>query len=196
MAVINGTNLDDNLPGSSDGDTISGFGGSDTIDGGNGNDRLIGGTGADKLTGGAGNDVFVYNDREFGNDTIFDLQAGDKIDLQGIGVGDMASLLPFMKQDGTDVVITFDYDFSDESIRIKNITVDDLTAGNFFTFNTSTTPRDLTAGSADDFLFGAGAADKLNGGSGFDTLVGGANNDTLIGGTGGDKLYGGAGNDV
>ncbi|MFE0753923.1 calcium-binding protein, partial [Inquilinus sp. NPDC058860] len=171
----------------------SGF---DTLVGGANNDTLIGGTGGDKLYGGAGNDVFVYNDREFGNDTIFDLRTGDKIDLRAIGVGDMASLLPFMKQDGTDVVITFGYDFSDESIRIKNVTVDALRTGNFFTFNTSPTPRDLTAGSGDDFLFGAGAADRLNGGSGFDTLVGGAGDDVLRGGTGSDRFFGGTGNDI
>ncbi|WP_186002582.1 M10 family metallopeptidase C-terminal domain-containing protein [Mycobacterium sp. KBS0706] len=196
MAVINGTSGEDEITGTGSDDTIDGLGSSDTLIGGGGNDRLIGGTGGDSLTGGAGNDVFVYNAREFGNDTITDLLSGDKIDLQGIGVGDLASLQPFMEQVGDDVVITLGYGFTNESIRIKNITVDALNAGNYFIFNTSPTVRDLTGTSGADHLFGAGANDKLNGGSDFDTLVGGAGSDTLIGGTGGDQLYGGTGNDA
>ncbi|MGF6227139.1 Ca2+-binding RTX toxin-like protein [Inquilinus ginsengisoli] len=196
MAVINGTSGQDEITGTSGDDTIDGFGSGDTLIGGGGNDRLIGGTGGDSLTGGAGNDAFVYNAREFGNDTITDLLSGDKIDLQAIGVGDLASLQPFMEQVGEDVVITLGYGFTDESTRIKNITIDALTAGNYFIFNTSATVRDLTGTSGADHLFGAGANDKLNGGSDFDTLVGGAGSDTLIGGTGGDQLYGGTGNDA
>ena len=56
--------------------------------------------------GGAGNDIFVYNERNFGHDTIADFDTnGDRIDLSYLNVADISSLRPFMAQDGSDVVI-------------------------------------------------------------------------------------------
>jgi large repetitive protein len=73
--------------------TIVGGDGLDTLLAGAGNDRLFGGDGADTLVGGLGNDVlyggggadlFVY-DAGDGNDRILDFDAGDQVDLTGVG---------------------------------------------------------------------------------------------------------------
>ncbi|WP_342242301.1 M10 family metallopeptidase C-terminal domain-containing protein, partial [Inquilinus sp. OTU3971] len=66
----------------------------------------------DTLRGGSGSDTFVYNTRQFGDDTIKDFTAGaggDKIDLTFLKVADLASLTPFMKEADGDVIITLGY---------------------------------------------------------------------------------------
>ncbi|OBQ32092.1 MAG: hypothetical protein AN485_22430, partial [Anabaena sp. MDT14b] len=100
MAIIKGTNGNDNLVGTSANDTIYGYAGNDTLKGGsgndiiygdtgndiiygdNGNDILDGGLGADKLNGGDGSDTYyvdnagdvvteAYNNALGGVDTVF-----------------------------------------------------------------------------------------------------------------------------
>ena len=175
--------------------TYTGTDSSDTFVGGTGNDVFIGRGGNDTLTGGGGNDVFVYDTRVFGSDRITDFNAGDKLDLSFLKVADLASLAPFMVQDGADTVITLGYDSSTEVIRLVDVTMNSLTAANFV-FNTSATALNLTGTGFRDVLFGGNAADRIAGGDGSDTLVGGANNDQLTGGGGEDVLFGGAGNDI
>jgi Ca2+-binding RTX toxin-like protein len=193
---LTGTGFQDVLFGGNAADRIAGGDGSDTLVGGAGNDQIIGGGGQDTLYGGVGNDVFVYNTREFGADTIKDFTlAGDKIDLSGLNVADLASLQPFMTQDGFDTVITLGYDSSTEIIRLADVNMNQLTAANFV-FNTSATALNITGTGFQDVLFGGNAADRIIGGEGSDTLVGGAGNDQIVGGGGQDVLYGGVGNDT
>ncbi|MDR6292471.1 Ca2+-binding RTX toxin-like protein [Inquilinus ginsengisoli] len=193
---LTGTGFRDVLFGGNAADRIAGGNGSDTLVGGANNDLLTGGGGEDVLFGGAGNDIFIYNTREFGADTIRDFTvAGDRIDLSALNVADLASLQPFMSQDGADVVITLGFNSSTESIRLVDVNMNSLTAANFV-FNTSATALNLTGTGFRDVLFGGNAADRLAGGNGSDTLVGGANNDLLTGGGGEDVLFGGAGNDT
>jgi len=58
-AVINPTENDDDLTGTSGDDTIDALGGDDTVDGGAGDDTLTGGAGDDTLSGGDGADVLI-----------------------------------------------------------------------------------------------------------------------------------------
>jgi len=74
---------DDVLKGGAGDDLLQGGSGDDVLKGGSGDDILDGGTGDDKLTGGSGDDTFVFK-ANFGEDTITDLGAGDKIDLTGL----------------------------------------------------------------------------------------------------------------
>jgi hypothetical protein len=69
-------------------DTVYGGADSDQIQGGAGNDVLAGDGGADLLDGGAGADRFVVD----GDDLIVDWNAGDIVDLRGLGIGSLASL--------------------------------------------------------------------------------------------------------
>ncbi|MEZ5849316.1 MAG: peroxidase family protein [Hyphomicrobiaceae bacterium] len=67
-------------------DRVWGGDGADTIHAGAGNDRIDGGNGADTLWGEAGDDVFVFKTAAAADgDTIADFQAGDRVDLTGIG---------------------------------------------------------------------------------------------------------------
>jgi Ca2+-binding RTX toxin-like protein len=109
----------------------------ETIIGGAGDDRITGRAGNDSLTGGGGNDVFVYDTRGFGVDSITDFNTnGDRIDFSSLHVADLASLRPFMSQNGADVVITLSPIFGDEGIRLKDVALSDLSDADFV-FNTS-----------------------------------------------------------
>ncbi len=60
--------------------------GNDTVHAGAGNDRIDSGNGADTIWGEAGDDIFVFKTAEAADgDTIADFQAGDRIDVTGIG---------------------------------------------------------------------------------------------------------------
>jgi len=189
-----GTGLADILFGGAGADSLSGLNGADSLVGGSGVDSLNGGGGDDQLRGGPGSDVFIYDVRQFGRDLIVDFTAGDRIDLSALGVSDLASLQPFMKQVGSDVVITLGYYDAPEQITVKAATLAALTASSFI-FNTAATPVVASGTSLADVLFGGSGADSLTGFSGADVLVGGSGGDTLKGGAGADTLIGGAGAD-
>lgn len=110
---ITGTEQDDYLVGGKQADTIYGFGGNDVIHGGYGKDKIFGGDGddiiiaaptcdfvGDDLYGGAGNDTFVYEHPDASpnatnqRDTIYDFEAGDKIDLSAISHGSVNQWVP------------------------------------------------------------------------------------------------------
>jgi Ca2+-binding RTX toxin-like protein len=55
---------------------------------------------------------------------------------------------------------------------------------------------DITTGSGDDVVYGAGGADSIHTGLGTDALAGGDGDDLLDGGAGADHMIGGTGNDV
>ncbi|MBI2021675.1 CSLREA domain-containing protein [Candidatus Daviesbacteria bacterium] len=85
--IIQGTNGNDNLNGSSGRDLIFGYGGDDKLTGGANDDCLIGGPGKDKMFGGSGSDTLVGgddNDRldgDSGHDKLFGGNGND--DLRG-----------------------------------------------------------------------------------------------------------------
>ncbi|WP_343712574.1 calcium-binding protein [Inquilinus sp.] len=194
--TVNGTGFRDVLFGGNGNDNLAGGNGSDTLVGGAGTDRLVGGSGDDLMYGGAGNDVFAYNARSFNSDTIADFNTnGDKIDLAFLNVGDFGSLQPFLAQDGTDVVIQLGYNSDTEVIRLKNVSLASLSAGDFI-FNSSAAALTVTGTGFRDTLFGGNGNDTISGGNGSDNLVGGAGVDRLVGGSGDDWMMGGAGNDV
>ena len=195
--VFNGTAGSDVLFGGLGADTLFGGNGSDDLDGGSGNDILHGGGASDSLRGGAGSDLFVFDGRQFGNDTIVDFVRGtDHIDLRNFGMADAASLQPFMSQIGKDVVIKTTFAGEQESITIRGTTITKLMATpDAFVFNTSAERQVVGGTDAVDTLFGGKGADTLFGYGGFDTLSGGIGNDILIGGAGDDTLYGGLGAD-
>jgi Ca2+-binding RTX toxin-like protein len=100
---------------------------------------LIGDWGSNILTGGGGNDHFVLvnmvNHTEF--DTITDFVAGDGsgdvIEMQGYNLtGGFAELLPYLSQEGNDVIGHFD-DFN--TLTIKNVQLSDLNANDFLIVN-------------------------------------------------------------
>lgn len=195
--VVNGTAGSDVLFGGRGADTLFGGNGSDDLDGGAGNDILHGGAASDSLRGGGGNDVFVFDGRQFGNDTLVDFTLGrDQVDLRNLGIADIAALQPFMSQVGGDVVIKTQFAGEQESITIRGTTLAKLAAApDAFVFNTAGDRLLVGGTNAADTLFGGNANDTLFGYAGFDTLVGGAGRDVLIGGAGDDTLRGGLGAD-
>jgi|GEM_PF-3046750 len=199
MAILTGTNSANTISGLEVADVLYGLGGADILSGGGGDDALIGGTGNDALSGNAGKDIFVFDQRRFGADTLLDFTLGaDRLDLRGLGVADLATLTPYMSQVGVDVVIRIEFDNLLESITLKNISLTTLLATpGAFIFNGSNEALIVEGNDfATDILFGGNGNDSLFGFSGVDELNGGAGNDTLNGGVGADTLSGGAGRDV
>jgi Ca2+-binding RTX toxin-like protein len=74
MAIINGTNGDDNL---------EGHAGDDDITGGEGNDVLDGGAGINILNGGEGDDTYQFAHQ--GIDTITDISGSDTLVVESVG---------------------------------------------------------------------------------------------------------------
>ena len=139
-----------NLTGSYANDLLFGGNGNDRLNGGSGSDVLIGGKGNDVLTGGSGNDRFVFDQRDFGQDTIIDFSGGDVIDVSGLGITDLATLQHFMSQDGSNVTITTSYFGTPESITIDNTQVSELTASSFvFATGTPASPFTSTVNDPD-----------------------------------------------
>lgn len=177
----------------------------DTLVGGVGDDWIFGEGGDDKLTGGGGNDIFVFDIRGFGQDTITDFNDGDRIVLSALHIADFETLEHFMQQDGDDVVITLGYsdsslgDWPDtEVIRLQNVSLASLSAADFV-FDVSSAPLSIQGTVYDDVLFGANGNDTLDGGDGgYDVAFAGGGNDYIYhtvradGGAGVDTLVLGA----
>jgi len=186
-------------------DTLIGLSGSDELNGGAGNDILKGGEAADRLRTGAGKDIISFDERGFGSDTVLDFNlATDRIDLRVLNVADLATLTPYMSQQGADVVIATRFSGSLEAILLQNVSLSALIANPAaFIFNSQVDPLIvrgetfavdvLFGGKGADSLFGFSGADELNGGGGGDILVGGEGNDLLRGGAGADRFVFAAG---
>lgn len=191
--VINGTNFNETLIGTSGKDILNGFGG---------NEKLIDGEGDDVVLGGAGNDIF-YNSP--GNDfldggsssennsltaddqNIFALADGLIPVTHGININLAQSLI---LDDG--------FGFSGTILNIRNITgssFDDvLTAVN--PSSTNAQGSQLSGEGGNDTINGGLGRDNLHGGNGDDIINGGFGVDTIIGGAGDDALSGDQGNDA
>ncbi len=147
---------------------------------------------------GAGNDIFVYSTRKPSMTTRSPTStAGDRVDLSFLHVADLASLRPFMTQDGADVVITLGYA---QQLRGQpplqgrfpgqphgcQLRLQQLGLGP----HPSPAPASATRCSAER------QRQHLRRRRQRRSLVGGAGTDRLVGGSGDDWLMGGAGNDV
>lgn len=75
-------------------------------------DRLEAGAGNDLLFGGLGADVFVFDLSDKGNHTVVDLEAWDRIDLQGFGYPTVIEIRAHLTQVGDDVL------FSDRGVSV------------------------------------------------------------------------------
>lgn len=200
----------DLLVGGTGSDILLGNANNDTLIGGSGNDTLDGGANHDVLEGGDGSDVFVLQQTGYAEDTIvdFDTEAGDKLDVTTLGVGDLDTLNILAA--GSDTIgIYKDSDLL--KTTLSGVAVSSLGASNVLLNTVSTndvlsaTYRSdlfgagghdtLTGSSQNDRLFGEVGNDRLNGGDGYDTLFGGVGDDTLDGGLASDTVLGGAGND-
>jgi ELWxxDGT repeat protein len=106
--LLNGLDGNDTLFGNEDNDTLIGGRGIDSLVGNNGNDSLNGGIGNDSLIGSNGNDILVG---ELDSDTLVGgagndfLDGGEGFDLLTGGTGDDIFFL--RKDDGKDVITDF-----------------------------------------------------------------------------------------
>jgi Ca2+-binding RTX toxin-like protein len=88
---VTGSEDADRIDGGGGDDVLRGAAGNDTLAGGSGDDVIDGGDGDDRMTGGSGKDIFVM-ERDGGNDTVTDFTAGDRIDVEGLGLLGLAEL--------------------------------------------------------------------------------------------------------
>lgn len=136
--VIRGRGADDFILGNRENDTLYGDDGNDTLYGGTENDTLYGGAGNDRLNGDKhddvlwgekGADTFVYG-KAFGHDLLADFEDGvDHIEFSVKVFKGFDAVKAAMTQDGADVVIKH---ASGDVLRIANVSVDNLSADDFF----------------------------------------------------------------
>ena len=111
--------------------TIRAADGSQSVLGAGLDNRLAGGTGNDVLTGRGGADTFVFSASGFGRDRVsdFNLSDGDRLDLTGLGIDDLADLLASASviQQGRNVLI----DFGSDEILLSRVDVSDLSDSAF-----------------------------------------------------------------
>ncbi|MCY3755341.1 MAG: hypothetical protein OXG99_14800 [Alphaproteobacteria bacterium] len=212
-----GGNGTDTLYGGDGNDFIDGWKGDDSLYGGDGNDTLKGHTGADKLHGGAGNDklyggagadIFVFDSKDFGRDTIEDFSTrSDKLDFTGSGLS-LADLK--IEEKNGDTVLTVRETGSTITLKgLTGVTKETLTefappdniVGLEGIYGTDGGEdgigREALTGTEDgDKIFGLAGHDRILGNGGNDEIYGGMGGDTLYGGDGDDTLYGGTGNDT
>ena len=192
-----GTSLADTLSGGGGDDDIYGAAGNDWIMGGDGNDVLRSGPGSDTLEGGKGNDTYRWIPREWGQDTIQDVEGtGDEIKIDAPGFRLDA------ERQGTDLLLkSYSNGVLTSSVWVKDQwgtqTIELMTLTNPYGVGETVTFRaNAAATSGNDWIVGDATANILTGLEGVDWLFGGAGNDTLNGGAGNDRLAGGDGTDT
>ncbi len=117
--AIQGTQLANDLVGTSGNDTIVAGGGADTVTGASGNDILWGGTGAD---------VFVYHAGDTGNDQLRDFSlTEDKLDVSALGIATLAEATAGATAGTNGVELHLD----GQTATIWGVTLAELTASNF-----------------------------------------------------------------
>ena len=168
-----GTNLADQLSGTTGNDIIDGLAGSDSIYGLAGDDWLIGGAGNDLIDGGEGYDIASYETATAGVTVNLGIATA-----QATGGGDADTLVSIEGLSGS----------------ILNDTLTGNAGANVLLgYDGDDTLWGLAG---DDDLYGEIGNDWLYGGLGVDWLYGGSGNDHLDGGEGADRLEGGDGNDI
>jgi Ca2+-binding RTX toxin-like protein len=171
--IIEGTDGDDNIHGSTASELILGKGGNDKIRASSGNDCIVGGDGNDYLEGESGNDVILggegndHIDAGYGNDIVYGGGGNDKINT-----GSGQDLV--YGGDGNDNI-----DLGSDNDKAYG------EAGN----------DNIDGGDGNDEIWGGDGNDVLRGGVGNDKLYGEAGNDTIHGNSGDDFLDGGADTD-
>ena len=125
--LVYGGSGNDRLRGDDDADDLFGGNGSDRINGGNGNDLIVGGGGDDTLYGGNNEDVFVFAG-VFGDDWIYDFQAGDLIDLSGTAINSFAQWQAATSAPFSNAIET---NIGNNSISIFNVAITDFDANDF-----------------------------------------------------------------
>jgi Ca2+-binding RTX toxin-like protein len=201
MAIINGTQFNDNNTVNGDGklhkllvgtdsewqqspngpvltlgnDVIHGLEGNDIIYGRAGSDRLYGNSGNDNIYGGDGSNS--GNNNVTNNDTLYGGSGNDN--LHG--------------ETGSDNL----YGGSDKDNLYGEAGNDKLYGGSNNDKLYGGTGNDQLYGeSGNDFLSGGNGNDVIRGGEGKDTINGGIGNDNLGGGKGNDSVSGGSGDDL
>ena len=135
-------------------------------------------------TGGGGADLFVFQDAHA---TITDFTVGeDAIDLSGTGITNGQRLADFIRQSGSDVVLSLTSGGETDTLTMQNVTLGNLSDSDFV-YDGFAFPSTIFQGATDDVLFGYGFNDNLHGGEG---------NDRIYGGGGVDRLFGDGGNDT
>ena len=86
--TLDGGSGDDVLIGERGHDVLRGGEGNDTVYGGLGHDSVDGGLGEDVLVGGKGSDTFGGSAANLDGDRIEDFQLGERIKIEGIGLGE------------------------------------------------------------------------------------------------------------
>ena len=199
--VINGTSSPDTIDGLAGNDRLSGGAGNDTISGGEGNDILNGGSDADNIDGGLGNDSLwggTGNDKLLGGEGN-DILGGDAgHDLLDGGLGNDK----LWGNDGNDKLLGGDGNDtlgggSGSDILKGGVGNDKLygNEGNDQLIGGEGNDQ-LHGENGNDIVRGNQGNDKITGGIGNDILEGNRGNDTLAGGEGDDTLFGGVGNDT
>lgn len=179
---VTGGKAADVVWGSKGANILAGGGGNDELHGEGGADRIGGGTGNDSLFGGDGTDVFVLDGRDLGTDVIHDFGTGERIDVSALGIGDFASLQPFIRQVGADTVIELGWNGQVEKIVLEGIAVAAVTASQFI-FNNNLAGMTFNGSAGADVIVGSRGDDRILGGLGNDILVGGAGLDRFVFGT-------------
>lgn len=213
MAIINGTNGNDNLTAQATAaaDTINGLGGNDILFGGGGLDIYNGGNGDDRLdvtaqaeiaigetyNGGLGFDTLLLNTASpiiltgaIINADVERLQSSGTVEVTAAQLGNFISVQ-------TGAITISGAGVADLSDAVVNTTTFILSnAGNTLDLTgVNTTNYTVTGGASADTIFGGGNVDVLNGGGGADTINGRDGNDILFGGADGDVIDGGDGDD-
>lgn len=219
MAIINGTNNDDNLIGTTVGDKLLGLLGNDTLDGGRGSDTLIGGAGDDTYYADNINDKVIENDSE-GTDIVYssvsyalsnnveNLVLNGTVAINAVGntldnelTGNLRNNIIDGKA-GSDKMTgglgndTYYVDNAgDNVVEALNEGLDVVSSS--VTYSLSDNVENLTlSGTAAIDGTGNELSNKIIGNVADNSIDGGAGNDTLDGGVGADTLIGGLGDDT
>lgn len=108
-------------------DIVKGQGGDDWVNGGGGRDRLYDGLGSDWFVGGKGADRFFLFGPEAGNNVIADFEPGkDLISVRAFGFTMASDVLSRATEVGADVVIGFGPEFDENTLTIKDATIEEL----------------------------------------------------------------------
>ena len=190
---INGLAGNDSIYGGAGNDSLDGGAGNDNIFGEDGNDILIGGEGNDYLLGGNGADTYIFNPG-FGNDAIDnsdDNASANEPDIIQFGEGILASKTTLERQ-GYDLIIKVSYEDASQP-------VDTLRVYSYFnemgqsseTINAIT----FTDGTSWNYEYVSTHWNRITNDDGGGVYEGTNNNDNLYGSNGHDILIGNNGND-
>ena len=203
---INGLAGNDSIYGGAGNDTLDGSAGNDNIFGEGGDDILIGGEGNDYLIGGNGADTYTFNPG-FGNDAIDnsdDNASTNEPDIIQFGEGILASKTTLGRQ-GYDLIITVSYDPDENGTTRPN---DSIRVYSYFdqqgTSSATVNSIVFTDGTTWDYEYvvthwnsipGVNGGETLEGNNEDNTINGTNYNDILIGNGGNDTINAGNGND-